>query len=61
MKKTEKKETSNPFKSLVKIAAAIGISYICYTVPQKLADKILYAQLNSKNNRKWDLDYDGRF
>ena len=52
MKKTEKKETSNPFKSLVKIAAAIGISYICYTVPQKLADKILYAQLNSKNNRK---------
>lgn len=52
MKKTEKKETSNPFKSLIKITAVIGISYLCYTVPQKLADKILYAQLNSKNNRK---------
>lgn len=52
MKKNRKKEANTPFKPLIKIAAAIGISYLCYTVPQKLADKILFAQLNSKNNRK---------
>ena len=52
MKDTLRKEKQHIIKPILKVASAIGIVYLCSTVPLKVADKIFYARLNAQNNKK---------
>lgn len=52
VKESLKKEKQSIIKPILKIASAIGIVYLCSTVPLRMADKIFNAQLNAQNNKK---------